>query len=78
MFQHWSSCTDATFLDHHTRPVPDYRASGNNYELKPHYITMLPKFSEMESEDAYMFISGFEEVCAIIKIQQLSDGTTKL
>jgi len=31
-------------------------ANGNNYELKLHYITMLLNFSEMKSEDAYMFI----------------------
>jgi len=34
---------------------------------------MLPKFFGLESEDAYMSISEFEEVCAMMKIQQLSD-----
>jgi len=38
---------------------------------------MLPKFSEMKSEDAYMFISEFEEICAMM-IQQLSDDVVKL
>jgi len=44
----------------------------------PWYITMLPKFSSLESEDAYMFISEFEKVCAMMKIQQLSDDAIKL
>ena len=41
--------------------------TGNQYELKPHYITMLPKFNGKDNEDAYMFISEFEEVCTIIQ-----------
>ena len=32
----------------------------------------------MEPDDAYMFISEFEEVCVIMKIQQLSDDAVKL
>ena len=51
-------------------------ASGNNYELKPQY-TMLPKFSNLESEDAYRFIKEFE-ICAMMKIQQLSHDAVKL
>ena len=39
---------------------------------------MLPKFFRMESEDAYTFISEFEEVHAMMKIQQLSDDAVKL
>jgi len=39
---------------------------------------MLPKFSGLESDDVYMFISEFEEVCATMKIQQLSDDAVKL
>jgi len=38
---------------------------------------MLPKFSRLESEDVYMFISEFE-VCILMKIQQLSDDAIKL
>jgi hypothetical protein len=30
-------------------------ASGNNFELKPQYIAMLPKFSGLDKEDAYFF-----------------------
>jgi len=32
----------------------------------------------LEPDDAYMFISEFEEVCVIMKIQQLSDDAVKL
>ena len=39
---------------------------------------MLPKFSGLESEDAYMFINEFEEVCAMMKIRQLSEDGVKL
>ena len=53
-------------------------ATENNYELKPQYITMLPKFSGLQFEDAYMFINEFEEVCAMMKIKQLSDDGVKL
>jgi len=53
-------------------------ATGNNYELKPQFISMLPKFTGMDSEDAYMFVSDFEEVCAMVKIQQLTDDAIKL
>ena len=52
--------------------------SGNNFELKPQYIVMLPKFHGMDSEDTYVFITEFEEVCAMFKIQQLSEDTVKL
>jgi len=50
----------------------------HQYELKPHYLTMLPKFYGKESEDAYMFISEFEEVCTMLKIQHLSEDAIKL
>ena len=50
----------------------------NNYKLKPQYITMLPKFSRVEAEDAYMCINEFEEVCAMMRIRQLSEDGVKL
>ena len=53
-------------------------ASGNNYELNPQYITMLSKFSGPESDDAYIFINEFKEVCTMMKIQQLSDNAVNL
>ena len=48
-------------------------ANGNNFELKSNYIGQLPKFMGLESEDAYWFINEFEEVCSMMKLQQLSD-----
>ena len=53
-------------------------ANGNNFELKPQYIPMLPKFHGMDSEDTYIFLTEFEEVCAMFKIQQLSEDAVKL
>ena len=56
--------------------LPD--AAGNNYEIKPHFINMLPRFSGLESEDAYVFISEFEQLCSMMRLQQLSDDAIKL
>ena len=39
---------------------------------------MLPKFTGSDSEDAYIFISEFEEVCVMMKVQQLSDDAIRL
>jgi len=39
---------------------------------------MLSKFSDLKLEDAYMFISEFKEVCAMMNIQQLSNNAIKL
>ena len=44
-------------------------AHENNFELKAHFINMLPRFTGLDSEDAYLFISEFEEVCVMMKIQ---------
>ena len=37
---------------------------------------MLPKFTGIE--DAYIFIREFEELCATIRLQQLSEDEVKL
>ena len=51
-------------------------SNGNNFELKARYISMLPKFSG--EWDAYLFVREIEEVCVMIKLQQLSDDAIKL
>ncbi|XP_077215753.1 uncharacterized protein LOC143850384 [Tasmannia lanceolata] len=53
-------------------------AQGNNFELKSQFITLLPHFHGLPSEDAYIFLREFEEVCVLIKMQQLSDDALKL
>ena len=52
--------------------------SGNNFELKPQFINTLPKFHDLESEDAYFFIREFEKVCLMMRIPQLGDDTVRL
>lgn len=39
---------------------------------------MLSKFTNSGSKDAYAFISEFDELCIIVKIQQLNDAAIKL
>jgi len=53
-------------------------AKGNNFELKSQFINTLPKFLDMEYEDAYFFIREFEEVCLIMRIPQLGEDTVRL
>ena len=48
-------------------------ANGNNFELKPQFISTLPKFHGMEPKDAYFFIREFEEVCLMMSIPQLGE-----
>ena len=37
-------------------------ANGNNFEQKPQFINTVPKFHDLESEDAYFFIREFEKM----------------
>ena len=39
-------------------------APNVTFELKPHYIQMLPKFTGLEN--AYLFLREFEEVCSML------------
>ncbi|XP_074324182.1 uncharacterized protein LOC141661103 [Apium graveolens] len=52
--------------------------NGNNFEIKGHHISMLPKFTGSEGEDLYLFIHEFEEVCALQKLQQLTEDSIRL
>lgn len=45
--------------------------TGNNYELKPPYISVPLKFTESDSEDVYITICEFQEVYVMIKLQNL-------
>lgn len=52
--------------------------TGNNFEIRGHQISMLPNFRGSDGEDPYLFLHEFEEVCALQKIQQLSDDSIRL
>ena len=52
--------------------------NGNNFEIKSHHISMLPKFTGSDGEDPYLFIHEFEEVCALQKLQQLTEDSIRL
>ena len=52
--------------------------TANNFEIKHHNISMLPRFAGVEGEDPYLFIREFEEVCALQKLQQLSEDSIRL
>ena len=54
------------------------QVTANNFEIKHHNISMLPRFSGVEGEDPYLFIQEFEEVCALQKLQQLSEDSIRL
>ena len=47
-----------------------------NFEIKPQIINMLPKFIKIE--DAYIFMRKFGEVCAMMRLQQLTEDAVKL
>ena len=50
----------------------------SQFELKPQYINILPKFHGFESEDAYFFVREFEKVCLMLKIANLGVDAIKL
>ena len=47
-----------------------------NLKLEPHYIQMLPTFTGLE--DAYLFLSEFEEVCNMIHFHNVHIDVVKL
>ena len=53
-------------------------ANGNSFELKPQFINTLPKFHDLESEDAYFFLREFEKVCVMMSIHNLGDDVVRL
>ena len=54
------------------------KANCNNFKLKPQCINTLPKFHDLESEDAYFFIRELEKICLIMRIPQLGDDAVRL
>jgi len=50
----------------------------HNFELKAQFISIVPKFHGLESEDAYFFKREFKEVCLTMKIPYLVDNAIKL
>ena len=52
--------------------------NGNNFEIKGQHIDRLPKYHGSESEDPYLFLHEFEEVCALQKLQQLTEDSIRL
>ena len=50
---------------------------GNHFEIHSSHINTLPKFGNFESDDPYIFLTKFEQVCAIIKLQQLCEDGMK-
>ena len=47
-----------------------------NLKLEPHYIQMFPKFTRLE--DAYLFLSEFEQVCNKIHFHNVQIDMVKL
>ena len=62
-----------TFILHLTSTVGEH-----DFEFKPHFISTLSKFHNLESEDAYFFIREFEEACLMMKIPHLVDDAIRL
>ena len=50
--------------------------NAHNFEIKPGTINMFPKFTS--NDHPYLFIREFEEVCATLRIQQLTDDSIRL
>ena len=49
--------------------------NAHNFEIKTGTINMLAKFAG--KEDPYLFIREFEEVCATLRIQQLTNDSIR-
>ena len=52
--------------------------TGNHFVIHSNHIATLPKFGNFEHDDPYIFLTKFEQVCATIKLRQLSDDGIKL
>ncbi|RWR98306.1 Retrotransposon gag protein [Cinnamomum micranthum f. kanehirae] len=46
-------------------------AIAGQYEIKPGNIQLLPKFHRLDSESACLHLREFDEVCAILQLQNV-------
>lgn len=51
---------------------------GKHFQILSNHIATLPKFGNFKHDDPYIFLTKFKQVCATIKLQQLSDDGIKL
>jgi len=51
---------------------------SKSFEIKPQFINTLPKYHDLESEDAYFFIREFEEVSLMMRMPHLGDDAIRL
>ena len=49
-----------------------------HFDIKPGVIQLLPKFHGLDSESPYLHLKEFEEVCATLHTQNISDDTIRL
>ena len=52
--------------------------TANHFELKPHIIQLLPTFHGFETEDPYMHVKEFLEICATFRFQNFSEDSVRL
>ena len=56
--------------------MPQTRAT--HFELKPSVIQLLPSFHGLESEDPYLHVKEFIDICSTFRFQNFSDESVRL
>jgi hypothetical protein len=49
-----------------------------NFEMKPDIIQLLPKFHGLDSENPYLHLKEFDEVCATLQYNNITDNVVRL
>ena len=49
-----------------------------NFEMKPGVIQLLPKFHGLDSENPYLHLKEFDEVCATLQYNNVTDDVVRL
>jgi hypothetical protein len=49
-----------------------------NFEMKPSVIQLLPKFHGLDSENPYLHLKEFDEVCATLQYNNVTDDVVRL